>query len=271
MRYVRGNVQHTRRVLRFGVWAAFPLRSGCVGNEPHRPMALKWSRPANQRQPPDLKWRHCTRTRAPAGAGAAVGHAAALFAWSSHTCRPCRSRSSRYRLEAARDTRAPLLAPRPRGTGDRQSAGRASERKRGGHDGPPRVAGKPARTAKQTQRGQHAGHTGTALGPAAAWHRQTRRRRWAAPASSGGSTPGHWLRGGRVRTAGPRPRAQEGPRRATGCAAGECERPGRASEPRRVHGGPLAARGGRAYANGMRTPGCAASECVQPRPGRSAF
>jgi hypothetical protein len=51
---------------------------------------------------------------------------------------------------------------------------------------------------------------------------------------------------------GPRQRAQEGPRRATGCVAGECERPGRASELRRAHGGPLAA--WRASANGRAAP-----------------
>jgi hypothetical protein len=134
-------------------------------------------------------------------------------------------------------------------TGNRRAAPASAK---GGHDGPPRVAGKPARTAGQAQRGQHAGHTDTALGPAAAWHRQTRRRRRAAPTSSGGSTAGHWLRGGRVRTAGPRQRAQEGPRRATGCVAGECGRPGRASEPRRVRGGPLAA--WQASANGRAAP-----------------
>ena len=76
-------------------------------------------------------------------------------------------------------------------TGNRRAAPASAK---GGHDGPPRVAGKPARTAGQAQRGQHAGHTDTALGPAAAWHRQTRRRRRAAPTSSGGSTAGHWPR-----------------------------------------------------------------------------
>ena len=65
-------------------------------------------------------------------------------------------------------------------------------------------------------------------GPLAAWRASANGR--AAPASSGGSTPGHWLRGGRMRTAGPRQRAQEGPRRATGRAwrASLCERSAKA-------------------------------------------